>query len=114
MVPVAVAIVAKMRSTALKTSAATEPAQAGLIVKKILCPLPHIACHIVQPKVIWGKGVNGTALPVSNQFALTVLVDIRDDRMENPDLPSQITRFPGTLILHEYVRGIGPAGAEAE
>lgn len=41
-------------------------------------------------------------------------VDILVDRMENPDLGPKVSRFPGTLILRESVRGIGPTGASTE
>lgn len=41
-------------------------------------------------------------------------VDLLVERMENPDLPPLTSRFPGTLILRDTVRGIGPTGDLAE
>ncbi len=40
-------------------------------------------------------------------------VDILVERIENSDLEPQVSRLPGTLILRETVRGIGPTGATA-
>lgn len=60
------------------------------------------------PAAAW-PGHRLTTIRQPLQVMIHQAVDILAKRMENPELPSQTTRFPGTLILRETVRGIGPA-----